>query len=319
MRSQWNDDEDAALQGLTPEAQVVYLRGFRRYMNYGTGIAGGHARKLSYRALAELIAVDPDWGSKRKRCEPPSLGCVRARVAELERVGLVVNYNSSRSLGLVFKLPLADTGLVRPEKEQHMEQHKEQPKEQHVNNVVKLPNNKGITVAEGEGNNTRSDTRNNTRNNTHLYYSTLLNSTNAGAQGDEAVPDAYQPKSPSEWGSFLGRERGWAYHRISKPKLVILYQYWTQQGLSIGDMRLIMASAEANLGRIPDGPEYYRPFAESYATERGRLAEHIQTQAQNQRGTHVPGTPDKPYRSRRDEQAAVNRQLTDPEYAFNNF
>lgn len=317
MRSQWNDDEDAALQGLTPEAQIIYLRGFRRYMNYGTGIAGGHARKLSYRALAELISVDPDWGSKRPRCESPSLGYVRARVAELERVGLVVNRNSSRSLGLIFKLPLADTGLVRPEKEQHKEQHREPHKEQHSNNVVKLPNNKGIAASESEGNNTGSDTRNNTRNNTHLYYSTLLNSTNAGARCDEAPPDTCQPQNPSEWGTFLGRERGWAYHRVSKPKLVILYKLWTQHGLSIGDMRLIMASAEANLGRIPDGPEYYRPFAESYVAERNRLAE--QQNIQKQRGTHGTGASDSQHRSRREEQAAVHRQLTDPEYAFNNF
>jgi len=39
MRSQWNDAEDEALQGLTPEAQVIYLRGFRRYMDYRTGVA----------------------------------------------------------------------------------------------------------------------------------------------------------------------------------------------------------------------------------------------------------------------------------------
>lgn len=316
MRSQWNDDEDAALQGLTPEAQIIYLRGFRRYMSYGTGVAGGRVRKLSTKALAELISVDPDWGSSRAR-DSPSRGRVRARIAELERAGLVADCGSCRALGLIFRLPLADTGLVRPEKEQPKEQPRERPEEQPSGNVVNLPENKTITGSEGNRNNQGSDQRNNQRNNPHLYYSTLLNSTNAGAQGDEAVPDAYQPQSPSEWGSFLGREREWAYHRVSKPKLIILYQYWIQQGLSIGDMRLIMASAEANLGRTPDGPEYYRPFAESYATERGRLAE--QTQTQKQRGTHVTGTPDKPYRSRRDEQAAVHRQLIDPDYAFNNF
>ncbi len=317
MRSQWNDDEDAALQGLTPEAQIIYLRGFRRYMNYGTGVAGGRVRKLSTKALAELISVDPDWGSSRARSDSPSRGRVRARIAELERAGLVADCGSCRALGLIFRLPLADTGSVRPEKEQPKEQPREAPKEQPKCNVVKLPENKVITDSEGQRNNQESDQRNNQRNNPHLYYSTLLNSTNAGTQGDAAVPETYQPQSPSEWGSFLGREREWAYHRVSKPKLIILYQYWTQMALTIGDMRLIMASAEANLGRIPDGPEYYRPFAESYATERDRLAE--QNKIQKQRGTHVTGASDPQHRSRREEQAAVNRQLTDLEYAFNNF
>ena len=317
MRSQWNDAEDAALQGLTPEAQVIYLRGFRRYMDYATGVAGGHARKLSYRALAELIAVDPDWGSQRKRADTPSLGIVRARVAELERAGLVVNHGSSRSRGLVFKLPLADVGLIRPEKEQHKEQHREQHKEPHSGKVVNLQKCKEKSGEHERRNNTGSRTGNNTRNDTHQYNYTELNSTNAGARENEAWPDSYQPQQPNDWGSFLGRERHWAFHRVSRPKLIVLYQHWTQMGLSIGDLRHIMASAEANLGRIPDGPEYYGPFAESYARERDRLQQDIHNQ--NQRGTYGAGSSDRQHRSKRDEQAAVRKQLTDPEYALDHW
>ena len=317
MRSQWNGAEDEALQGLTPEAQVIYLRGFRRYMDYQTGVAGGRARKLSYRALAEVIAVDPDWGSHRKRADTPTLGRVRARVAELERAGLVVNHESSRSRGLVFKLPLADAGSVRPEKEQHKEQHREQHKEPHSGKVVNLPKKQEIMPVEQGRNNTRNNTGNDTRNNTHLYNYTELNSTDAGARDNEAWPDTCQPQSPQDWGSFLGRERGWAYHRISRPKLIISYQRWIQLQLTIGDMRQIMTSAEANLGRVPDGPEYYVPFAESYVRERDRMNQEIQNQ--QQRGAHDSGTPDPQHRSKRDERAAVRRQLTDPEYALRNW
>lgn len=313
MRSQWNDDEDAALQGLTSEAQVIYLRGFRRYMDYRTGVAGGPARKLSYRALAELIAVDPDWGSQRRRAETPTLGRVRARVAELERAGLVVNHGSSRSRGLVFKLPLADAGLVRPEKEQHREQHKEQHREPHSGNVVNLPKTREIAPVEQGRNSTGSNTGNDTRNNTHLYNSTELNSTDAGARGNDAWPDSFQPQRPDEWGSFLGRERHWAYHRVSRPKLIVTYQHWIGLGLTVGDMRQIMASAEANLGRIPDGPEYYAPFAATYVRERDRLRQEIHDQ--QQRGTHG-SSPDRLHRTRREERAAVRRQLTDPDYAL---
>lgn len=317
MRSQWNDAEDEALQGLTPEAQVIYLRGFRRYMDYRTGVAGGPARKLSYRAMAELIAVDPDWGSQRKRAETPTLGRVRARVAELERAGLVVNHASSRSRGLVFKLPLADAGLVRPEKEQHKEPHREQHKEPHSGKVVNLPKTREIVPVEQGRNDTGSSTGNDTRNNTHLFNSTGLNSTNAGAHDIEAWPDTFQPQTPAEWGSFLGRERLWAFHRVSKPKLIAVYQCWTQWALSIGDLRQIMACAEASLGRIPDGPEYYKNFAEAYVTERDRLSQSIQN---NQQGSiHGASAPDPERRSKRDERAAVQRQLTDPDYAINNW
>lgn len=317
MRSQWNDAEDEALQGLTPEAQVIYLRGFRRYMDYRTGVAGGYARKLSYRALAELIAVDPDWGSQRKRADTPTLGRARALVAELERAGLVINHRSSRSAGLVFKLPLADTGSVRPEKEQHKEQHRERHKEPHSGKVVNLLKEREIVPDQKGRNYTGSDTGNDTRNNTHLYYSTVLNSTDAGVRDNEAWPDDFKPQTPTEWGSFLGRERHWAFHRVSKPKLIVTYQYWTQLGLSIGDMRQIMASAEASLGRTPDGPEWYRPFAESYATEQQRLSQEIQNR--QQRGNHAASPPDPERRSRRDEQDAVRRQLTDPDYALERF
>lgn len=314
MRSQWNDAEDEALQGLTPEAQVIYLRGFRRYMDYRTGLAGGRVRKLSYRALAELIAVDPDWGSQRKRAETPTLGRVRARVAELERAGLVVNHESSRSRGLVFKLPLADVGSVRPEKEQHKEQHREQHKEPHSGKVVNLPKKQEIVPSERGRSDTGSNTGNDTRNNTHLYNSTVLNSTNAGARDNEAWPDTFQPQQPDEWGSFLGRERQWAYHRVARPKLIVLYQHWTRLGLTIGDMRQIMKSAEANLGRIPDGPEYYKPFSESYARERDRLNQDLQNN--QQRGANDTGAPDPQHRSRRDERSAIQRQLSDPDYAL---
>lgn len=316
MRSQWNDDEDAALQGLTPEAQVIYLRGFRRYMNYTTGVAGGRVRKLSSKMLSELIAVDPDWGSRRVRGEAPTRARVRARIAELERAGLVVDHGSCRALGLIFRLPLADTGSVRPEKEQPREQPREQPKEPPRGNVVNLPKNQGKGADKQSGNSQGNDQRNNQRNNQHQVNSTTeLNSTNAGARDEDgAWPDTVQPQRPDEWGSFLGRERHWAYHRVSRPKLIVTYQHWIRLGLTVGDMRQIMASAEANLGKVPDGPEYYRPFAESYVRERDRLRQEIHDQ--QQRGAHARHTQDPHNRSRRDERDAVRRQLTDPEYAL---
>ncbi|NWO05805.1 MAG: hypothetical protein HLX50_08960 [Alteromonadaceae bacterium] len=314
MRSQWNDAEDGALQGLSPEAQVIYLRGFRRYMNYATGVAGGPARKLSYKALGELISVEPDWGSQRRRGDSPTLGRVRARVAELERAGLVVNHGSCRRKGLVFKLPLADVGLVRSEKEQHWEQHKEQHRKPHSGNVVNLPKKQELMPIEREGNNAGNNTGSNARNNTHQVTTTVLNSTDAGAREAGAWSEDYVPQKPEEWGSFLGRERHWAYHRVARPKLIITYQRWVAHQLTIGDMRHIIGSAEATLGRVPDGPEYYARFAESYWVERDRQQQEIRNQ--QHRGTHGRGSEHSPHRSERDERAAVRRQLSDPDYAM---
>ena len=60
----WNDEEDAALQGLSADAQLIYLRGIRRYMNYQTRIAGIE-RKINLLSLKEVIEFIPDQKSNR--------------------------------------------------------------------------------------------------------------------------------------------------------------------------------------------------------------------------------------------------------------
>lgn len=311
MRSQWNDDEDEALQGLTPDAQVIYLRGFRRYMNYATGVAGGPSRKLSYKALSELIAVDPDWGSRRSRGDMPSRGVVRARVAELERAGLIVDHGSCRAHGLVFLLPLADAGSVYPEKEQPREQPTEQPEEQPSGNVVKHPICQQVSESEKARSNQGSDPRSNQRNDTHLF--TPLHSTHSGA-GEASGPwsDDQRPEKPNQWGSFLARERRWAFHHVLKPKLMVMYQQWSQHGLSVGDVRIIMEAAEAQLGRVPDGPEWYRRFAEKFIAARER------SQQTNQQGRSANDSSAEGRRrsNGRSDQAGKNRQFSDPKYAY---
>ena len=50
LRTQWNDEEDKALDYLPHRAQVCYLRGLRRYMDYATGIVG-ISRLINYKGF----------------------------------------------------------------------------------------------------------------------------------------------------------------------------------------------------------------------------------------------------------------------------
>lgn len=95
----WNDGEDAALQGLSLEAQIIYLRGIRRFANK-SGIAGIE-RRINRNSLIEVCHFLPDRGSKAKE-ERLTWDQVRRRLDELERAGLILRRDK-----LVFELPLA--------------------------------------------------------------------------------------------------------------------------------------------------------------------------------------------------------------------
>ena len=101
----WNDDEETALQGLPLEAQVLYLRGLRRHMDYATGVVGIR-RKISWKMLAEVLEVEPHQG--RQNSGQPHVSKVRRVVKWLVDAGLVKDIGSKeRGQPIVFKLPLA--------------------------------------------------------------------------------------------------------------------------------------------------------------------------------------------------------------------
>lgn len=99
MIGYWNEDEDSALQGLSLEAQVIYLRGIRRFADKN-GIAGIE-RRINRASLSEVCHFLPDRRSPRAETRP-SWDSVKHRLAELERAGLIVRLEN-----LVFELPLA--------------------------------------------------------------------------------------------------------------------------------------------------------------------------------------------------------------------
>lgn len=119
-RTAWNDDEQAALRGLSMLAQLIYLRVFRRRMDYRTGIAGGLGHRITATSIAEEVAFIPDPRSTKKPWVP-TRGEIRAAIAELERprpidgdpewrVSLLVEAGSRLDTGYVKQLPLADRG-----------------------------------------------------------------------------------------------------------------------------------------------------------------------------------------------------------------
>ena len=108
MSTQWNDEEDAALDYLPHVDQVIYLRGIRRRMNYQTGITGIDA-PISYAWLGQLTDVHPEIGSNAAPKARMTLSAIRCSLARLERAGLLERIpNTDRRL--VFRCLLASLG-----------------------------------------------------------------------------------------------------------------------------------------------------------------------------------------------------------------
>ena len=103
MRTSWNDEEEHALQGLPLRAQIVYLRGIRRYMDYASRICGGPHRRISLGMLAETTQELVNRQIRPKA----SKDCIRAALEQLKRAGLIVRMDDTDYL--LFYLPLADT------------------------------------------------------------------------------------------------------------------------------------------------------------------------------------------------------------------
>jgi hypothetical protein len=103
VKTTWNEDEENALQGLPLRAQIIYLRGIRRYMNYATGITGGKERRISLPMLTETV----EEYVNRERQDKPTKHAIRASIEQLKRAGLIERVDDIEHL--VFFLPLADT------------------------------------------------------------------------------------------------------------------------------------------------------------------------------------------------------------------
>ncbi len=121
MRWQICEEEDQALEYLSHRAQVLYMRGIRKFMDFDTGITG-IKRRVSLQSFKELLEVRPPPGSNN--VFSPTLNQVRASLDELKRAGLIEQLpKKKRTDPIVFFLPLAMTGQIRPN-EQPQRNHK---------------------------------------------------------------------------------------------------------------------------------------------------------------------------------------------------
>ncbi|NMG56837.1 hypothetical protein [Aromatoleum aromaticum] len=98
-----NEAEDDALQGLPLGAQLLYLRGLRRFMRDNTGRVGESCR-ISWGSLRETLHVPCHQG---RREVFPTKAEIRATVQTLEEAGLVVKLEDGERLA--FFLPMAGT------------------------------------------------------------------------------------------------------------------------------------------------------------------------------------------------------------------
>lgn len=101
MKTSWSDEEDNALQGLPLRAQIIYLRGIRRYMNYKTGICGGPERRISLKMLSEIA----ESYFNRQR-DTPGKKEVIVSLDQLKKAGLLERIEDKDFL--IFFLPKAD-------------------------------------------------------------------------------------------------------------------------------------------------------------------------------------------------------------------
>jgi len=103
MYTCFTSHEDGLLHGIPEQAQLLYLRGLRRYMDYTTAIVGGAARRISLLMLCELLEVFPHQGMKGSR---PDKSKIRRLLGWLERGGLIERVENKDGY-LVYFLPHA--------------------------------------------------------------------------------------------------------------------------------------------------------------------------------------------------------------------
>lgn len=222
MITQWNDNEDHALQGCSLLAQIIYLRGIRRHMNYQTGIAGNpKVRKLSLSGLADIARFEPDWGS-RKPAWTASKEEVRAALEELKRSGLIQDSGSSLKNGLIFFLPLADTNKSVQKRNPTgtpQEPHNSEPHEEMSNDAGSVDRNP-----------TRNPTDEKPRNPTHqitdirIKEKELPNGSSKKKDQGTRLPKDWE--LPEEWSAWAQEKLMWSHDHALRTAETFK-DYWT--------------------------------------------------------------------------------------------
>lgn len=115
----WNEDEDDAIDVLPQECQIIYLRVFRKHMDYATGVVG-IKRTISYGQIKERLEYQPSIHSNEKPIEY-SQGQIKRLIQKLVDAGLAERmHDTSKGVAkMVFRLPMAcsDAEIARHEQD----------------------------------------------------------------------------------------------------------------------------------------------------------------------------------------------------------
>lgn len=138
---------------LDPMAVVLYVRAFRRYMDFKTGESA-----LSLSRLAQELEYQPPACSRRGKVESVSTKRVRTLITHLVDAGLLVLVrpgNAARKAPAVYRCELATTDQkrsnspsltqIRPNEEGHIAD----TVQGHIDGHSKTPENKGLESKQG--------------------------------------------------------------------------------------------------------------------------------------------------------------------------
>ena len=116
---------DELIQGGYWRAYIMYVQCFRWRMDFNTGTVGVTAEsQVSLDYLGQVLERQSKKGSKWQK-KRPTRHEIRGAILALERVGLLARLpKHSPRAPMLFLLPLADKGSIRPQEEPHKEAHK---------------------------------------------------------------------------------------------------------------------------------------------------------------------------------------------------
>ena len=253
MKTSWNDAEDDALQGLPLRAQIIYLRGIRRFMSYKTGISGGVERRICLKGLSEVAEAY----FNRQR-EQPNKKEVIVSIDQLKKAGLLERIEDKDYL--IFFLPLADWD----KSEQN----------NHGTTTAQPRHNHGTECGtEKPSNNAACDSNSDTPENDELFppTGTTAHIRLTGKPEDTCVVYAHEriPENGMKWVEYFVNQKGFQIPEAQTAKSVPMFVSWVNSGVTIGDVELAMIKAHDVLnGGKPTTPVYYRNFVDAVMIEK---------------------------------------------------
>ncbi len=218
-----NEELDVLRDETLPhEARSLYLLYIRPHMDYLTGVVGVQ-RRVSYQMFQEHLEVVRPRGSTEADYKP-SKQQVRTLIEHLVRVTLLVKLpTKKRNDAMLFKLPLACAGVIRPNEEQ------QRSNREGATNVKPQP----VSVKEGMCNRGATEEEQHT---SVISTSTSLNNSDHPIFKSDQRPDRYAPIDSDWQPSPAALQILGAQHSIKKdfieqciPEFVL---YWTNRNES---------------------------------------------------------------------------------------